>query len=76
VKSFFTPASQKEKNEKLSWTVVDDTLLVAVYTPSSAADDSPAPTNPKVLKKIAAFDFVSEDSGTDSGCLTEHRTPR
>jgi hypothetical protein len=63
VKSFFTPASQKEKNEKLSWTVVDETLLVAVYTPSSSADAPLAPEDPTALKKIAAFDFVSEPSG-------------
>jgi hypothetical protein len=56
VKNFFTPASKKEKNEKLSWTVVDGTLLTAVYTPSN---DTPVSTDPKAAKKIAAFDFVS-----------------
>jgi hypothetical protein len=59
VKNFFTPASKKEKNEKLSWTVVDGTLLAAVYTPSNPANDTPVSTDPKAAKKIAAFDFVS-----------------
>jgi hypothetical protein len=58
VKTFFTPASQKEKNEKLSWTV-DGALLVAVYTPSNPADSPPTSTEPGVPKKIAAFDLVS-----------------
>jgi hypothetical protein len=68
VKNFFTPASQKEKNEKLSWTVLDGTLLVAVYTPSNPADGSLASNDPKAPKKIAAFDFVS---GTYHPCEAE-----
>lgn len=54
--NFFTPASKKEKIEKLSWRVVDSTLVASVYTPSS---DKKAPSETNGKQKIAAFDFVS-----------------
>ena len=53
--SFFTPVSKKEP-EKITWRVVNRSLLVGASTPepSSTKNDAPA----KKRRKIAAFDFV------------------
>ena len=53
--TFFTPASQKPP-EKMSWQVVDTTLLVGRY-----ANDGPGEGQEPaaVPRKVAAFDLVS-----------------
>ena len=51
VASFFTPASKKEP-DRLSWRVVDESLLIGTYRPCS---EKPCTKR----SKIAAFDLVS-----------------
>ncbi|MCJ1301277.1 hypothetical protein MMC08_004076 [Hypocenomyce scalaris] len=64
VASFFTPVSKKEP-EKITWRVVNRSLLVGASTPepSSTKNDAPA----KKRRKIAAFDFDSTLIQTSSG---------
>lgn len=50
VASFFTPASKKEP-DRLSWRVVDESLLIGTYSPHIEKPRSKR-------KKIAAFDLV------------------
>jgi hypothetical protein len=52
VVNFFKPASQKEP-EKVTWRVVDETLLIGKYRPSEET-----PKNLEGKRRIAAFDFV------------------
>jgi bifunctional polynucleotide phosphatase/kinase len=54
VSNFFKPASQKEP-DKITWRVVNDTLLVGKYHGSSAEARQDTPIG---KQKIAAFDFV------------------
>lgn len=55
VSSFFTPVSKKEP-ERITWRVINESLLFASYQPTTAATTSGAPSN---RQKIAAFDLVS-----------------
>ncbi|KAF2467058.1 PNK3P-domain-containing protein [Lindgomyces ingoldianus] len=55
VANFFTPASKKEP-EKMSWRIVNSSLLIGRYNPS-AASQSPKPF--RSGRKIAVFDFDS-----------------
>lgn len=54
VSNFFKPASQKEP-DKITWRVVNDSLLVGKYNASSV--ESKYASAQKT--KIAAFDFVT-----------------
>ena len=58
VASFFTPISKKEQ-EKMTWRVVKDSLLVGRYNASATVQSTS-----KSKRSVAAFDFV---------CLREHR---
>jgi hypothetical protein len=59
VSAFFTPASKKAP-EKLSWRIVDSSLLVGRYIASGdgQAGDTPLQTKPAKCR-VAAFDFDS-----------------
>jgi bifunctional polynucleotide phosphatase/kinase len=60
VQNFFTPSSQKLKDEKLSWRIVDGSLIVGRYRPTaSTANGQAEATTLTGRKKIAAFDFDS-----------------
>ncbi|KAF2461511.1 polynucleotide kinase 3 phosphatase-domain-containing protein [Lineolata rhizophorae] len=63
VANFFTPASKKEP-EKLTWHVVDQSLLVGRYKTSETS----APSAGMKRRKIAAFDFDSTLITPASGC--------
>lgn len=52
--NFFKPASQKEP-DKITWRVVNDSLLIGKYNGSSAKSTQDGTTG---KRKIAAFDFV------------------
>jgi bifunctional polynucleotide phosphatase/kinase len=54
VSNFFKPASQKEP-DKITWRIVNDSLLVGKYNGSSAESKQEAVLG---KHKIAAFDFV------------------
>jgi bifunctional polynucleotide phosphatase/kinase len=54
IANFFTPASKKEP-EKMSWRIVNNSLLIGRYGVSAAAKST---TSIKSKQKIAAFDFV------------------
>jgi bifunctional polynucleotide phosphatase/kinase len=54
VANFFTPASKKEP-EKMSWRIVNNSLLIGRYIASTAAQSA---TCIKGKQEIAAFDFV------------------
>lgn len=54
VSNFFKPASQKEA-DKITWRIVNDSLLVGKYNASSAEIKEDASVQ---KTKIAAFDFV------------------
>ncbi|KAF2759782.1 PNK3P-domain-containing protein [Pseudovirgaria hyperparasitica] len=56
VKSFFTPASQKQP-EQMTWKVWNDTLLAGEFAPSASQEQ--ARTEDSRSRKIAAFDFDS-----------------
>ncbi|KAL9119120.1 MAG: hypothetical protein Q9187_004323 [Circinaria calcarea] len=79
VASFFTPVSQKEP-ERVTWRVVESSLLVGRYSPSPAPKSTPESATateggegkekgePVVKRrKIAAFDFDSTLIQTSSG---------
>ena len=55
IASFFTPSSKK-KREKVSWRIVNESLLLARYEPDTTSKTDPPPAK---RRKIAAFDFVS-----------------
>ncbi|KAL6714847.1 DNA kinase/phosphatase Pnk1 [Lecanora helva] len=59
VASFFTPSSKKEP-EKVTWRIVNDTLLFAKYNPKTTSKDD-------IKRKIAGFDFDSTLIQTSSG---------
>lgn len=54
VASFFTPVSKKE-SAKVSWRIVEDTLLAALYSTDTTAASK---TDSKTPRRVAAFDFV------------------
>ncbi|TLD22662.1 PNK3P-domain-containing protein [Venturia nashicola] len=62
VSNFFKPASQKEP-DKITWRVVNDSLLIGKYN-ASAVESKDASLE---KKKIAAFDFDSTLITTQSG---------
>lgn len=55
VSSFFTPASKKEP-ERITWRIINESVLLARYQPEDA-DKTNGP--PSKRPKIAAFDLVS-----------------
>jgi hypothetical protein len=60
VRNFFTPASQKPKDEKLAWRTVNSSLIVGRYNPT--LPEAAVSTGNSEPIKIAAFDFVSKAS--------------
>ncbi|KAF2797926.1 PNK3P-domain-containing protein [Melanomma pulvis-pyrius CBS 109.77] len=58
VANFFTPASKKEP-EKMSWRIINNSLLIGRYGASAAAQSAPSALSIKGKRKIAAFDFDS-----------------
>jgi len=60
IANFFTPASKKEP-EKMSWRIVNDSLLIGRYRAST-------PISSLKRQKIAAFDFVRHDPNWGSFC--------
>lgn len=66
VANFFKPTSEKEKEpEKVSWKIIDDSLLIGKYQLSEARKDV---TQRLGKRKVAAFDFVS-DAISHAGCI-------
>lgn len=57
VANFFTPLSKKEP-EQMTWRTVKDSLLVGAFGTAAARSAS----NIKGKRKIAAFDFVRQDT--------------
>ena len=58
VASFFTPTSKKQP-DKLTWRIVENSLLIGKYKPDIRSTENSA-SSPK-RRKIAAFDFVCSD---------------
>ncbi|CAD6571469.1 MAG: hypothetical protein ASARMPREDX12_004546 [Alectoria sarmentosa] len=63
VSSFFTPASKKEP-EKVTWRIINESLLFARYQPETDYTTNGAPSK---RQKIAAFDLDSTLIQTSSG---------
>lgn len=62
--NFFTPVSKKEP-EKMTWRIVDDSLLIGRFSPSAAVQLS----KPLTKRKIAAFDFVRCSTEVSTLCV-------
>ncbi|KAF2184429.1 PNK3P-domain-containing protein [Zopfia rhizophila CBS 207.26] len=62
VANFFTPVSKKEP-ERMSWRIVNDSLLIGRYHASAALQ----PAKSAIKRKIAAFDFDSTLIASASG---------
>jgi bifunctional polynucleotide phosphatase/kinase len=58
VQNFFTPISQKPKEEKLSWRILDNSCISGKYNPTVSGNLA-STVQESGLRKIAAFDFDS-----------------